>query len=224
MLTFTGTLARTNSFYGHGIDPITLINVECTGEEQNLLNCTYTSYEVASRWCYGEAGVLCPGNYNRTLNACWLSILVNLQQTLYAKLLCFPKKLTVVSLLTCCKIRLVTCTKCHFQANWSSESPETAIFVLVCGKCLRYSVSNLKFMYIAKSINILAPSTTSVNCTNQDLRLRGGTTSLQGRVEMCYEGQWGTVCDNLWGTSDAKVACRQLGFSSYGNLWMVYIP
>ena len=35
---------------------------------------------------------------------------------------------------------------------------------------------------------------------------------------MCYERQWGTVCDNLWGTNDAKVACRQLGLSSYGIL------
>ena len=58
---------------------------------------------------------------------------------------------------------------------------------------------------------------TNVNCTDGDLRLRGGTTSQEGNVEMCYERQWGTVCDRYWGEPDAKVACRQLGFSSYGN-------
>ena len=58
----------------------------------------------------------------------------------------------------------------------------------------------------------------NANCTNGDLRLRGRNSSLQGRVEICYAGHWGTVCDNLWGTNDAKVVCRHLGFSSYGNL------
>ena len=61
------------------------------------------------------------------------------------------------------------------------------------------------------------PTTRTANCTDGELRLRGGTTPREGRVEMCYERQWGTVCDNSWGTNDAKVACRQLGFSSFGN-------
>ena len=64
----------------------------------------------------------------------------------------------------------------------------------------------------------VAPVAATGNCTNGELRLRDGTTSQQGRVEMCYEGPWGTVCDNVWGDSDAEVVCRQLGFSSYGNL------
>ena len=61
------------------------------------------------------------------------------------------------------------------------------------------------------------PTTATANCTDGELRLRGGNTSREGRVEMCYERQWGTVCDRYWGEPDAKVACRQLGFSSFGN-------
>ena len=57
----------------------------------------------------------------------------------------------------------------------------------------------------------------SVACTTGDIRLVGGTNSLEGRVEVCSSNQWGTVCDDSWGVTDANVACRQLGFFSTGN-------
>lgn len=49
------------------------------------------------------------------------------------------------------------------------------------------------------------------------VRLVGGLNNREGRVEIFLNNQWGTVCDDEWGTPDANVVCRQLGYPSGGS-------
>jgi len=49
------------------------------------------------------------------------------------------------------------------------------------------------------------------------LRLAGGNIANEGRVEVCTNNLWSTVCDSSWDSTDATVVCRQLGYSTHGQ-------
>ena len=95
---------------------------------------------------------------------------------------------------------------------------------------LFYSPSNsLLIACVTNLVGGPACSNGSVRLANFDLNSYGRS---EGRVEVCYNNEWGTVCDNGWDNSDATVACKQLGFeflhsyvSSYfgtgsGSIWL----
>ena len=108
--------ARTNAYFGAGTGPINMDNVQCTGNEGFLVNCTYLSTHNCIH--QEDAGVTCGG---------------------------------------------------------------------------------------------------VIQCNNSDIRLVGSDSPTEGRVEVCVNGAWGTVCDDFWDYRDAQVACNQLGLPFTGN-------
>ena len=72
-------------------------------------------------------------------------------------------------------------------------------------------MTNYSFITVISSVN----STGDV-CNYGDIRLVGGANVYEGRVEVCIDNQWGTVCDNFWDSTDATVVCNQLRYSYTG--------
>ena len=54
------------------------------------------------------------------------------------------------------------------------------------------------------------------DCVDGDIRLIGGQSELEGTLEVCLNGTWGSVCDDYWGYEETGIVCHQLGYTSTG--------
>ena len=79
-------------------------------------------------------------------------------------------------------------------------------------------------MVVANALNVawfasIVLGSPALSCSDGDVRLRGGT-GFAGRVEVCDNGTWGTICDRGWSYEDARVVCNQLNLTHIDNKLM----
>ena len=58
--------------------------------------------------------------------------------------------------------------------------------------------------------------THTASCNDGDLKLVGGPSHTEGRLEVCFNRRWGTIHGDTWTQTETEVACKQLGHSTSG--------
>jgi hypothetical protein len=100
--------------------------------------------------------------------------------------------------------RLIDCIINKTGINGCEHSEDAGVI------CIGKAYMLLEYMYIHSKFT--GPS----SCGDGDVQLVGGENEREGRVEICYNGVWGTVCDYGWDHVDVNVVCRQLGYGQPG--------
>ena len=103
--------------------------------------------------------------------------------------------------------RLIDCPANALGSHNCAHSEDAGVR---CGSG-KFVLRTIKKLHDIHEINFI-----NLACTEGSVRLVNGANNLQGRVEVCHNNEWGTVCDDSWGNADAMVVCRQLGFSTSG--------
>ena len=92
--------------------------------------------------------------------------------------------------------------KCFSKCAYERERERETLHY----NCLQFSTS------FAPSLSLSLYSDPGM-CNEGTFRLVGGSIEQEGRVEVCYNGVWGTICDSNWGQIDAYIVCRQMGYN-----------
>ncbi|XP_008335611.1 deleted in malignant brain tumors 1 protein-like [Cynoglossus semilaevis] len=193
--------ATYKSFYGQGKDQVWMDDVECTGQEKSLADCSHRGFgehdcdhsEDAGITCSDAVRLIngtdrCSGRLEVFYNGYWGPVCSHSWTIEQAKVVCAeiacgaPKKIEESpdygkssgrSFTSRCIGNVSSIAECHLQEY--------------SGKCEGVSLS----------------------CSDvSQMRLVNGTNRCSGRVEIMHNSQWGTVCDDEWSIMNARVVCR----------------
>ena len=95
---------------------------------------------------------------------------------------------------------------------------------MLCYGELVHCISDYGINSNAVSVCCISVVVVGNTCLEGEVRLLGGRSQYEGRVELCHNRVWGKVCYDLWSNEDARVVCRQLGYATNGQYTEIIAP
>ena len=183
------------------------------GRIEVCLNRAWGSACAYSGWGYSETNIVCKqigamkvgGSYNLAVN---FGFEKGSGPILLGYLSCTGKE-----------ENLVKCRQNYFLNNLQCPGHDYDAAVKCQGKhqYIKEELILIIIIYMTEfGLLMYIMTFTLAPCEDGIIRLRSGPSQSTGRLEVCVNGIWGTVCSDFWDNNDASVVCRQLGYSPYG--------